>query len=78
MILLAILCWLIREFLAGCGAHVRGMYTTPLSTRMLGALYRLHHYRSERSVKARGPNCTSLQAMQRSENRKPSEEKRNQ
>jgi hypothetical protein len=51
---LAIVCRLIREFLAGCAVHVRGMCRTPLSTRMLGAPYRLHRYRSERSLKARG------------------------
>lgn len=31
MILLSVLYWLIREFLAGCAAYVRGMYATPLS-----------------------------------------------
>jgi hypothetical protein len=72
MILLAILCWLIREFLVGCAAHLRGMYMAPLSqrtTRMLEAPYRLLHH-PERSLKARGPKCASLQAVQCSENPK--------
>ena len=66
MVLLAVLCWLIRKTFAGCAAYAGRLYIIPLSvkaTRMLGALYPLHHVAPRESSKPDAKNAHDRKAV---------------